>query len=72
MDIKHTNYVLCKNKFLIFFNRDFEKKKTNLYKIKLENVVSFLFFADILFRIMIKSFKTMRRAVGPSLRLKTN
>ena len=42
MDIKHTNYVLCKNKFLIFFNRDFEKKK-NLYKIKLENVVSFLF-----------------------------
>lgn len=43
MDIKHTNYVLCKNKFLIFFNRDFEKKKKNLYKIKLENVVSFLF-----------------------------
>ena len=71
MDIKHTNYALCKNKFLIFFNRDFVKKK-NLYKIKLENVVSFLFFADILFRIMIKSFKTMRRAVGPSLRLKTN
>ena len=51
MDIKHTNYALFKNKFLIFFNRDFGKKK-NLYKIKLENVVSFLFFADILFRIM--------------------
>ena len=55
-----------------YFSTGILEKKKNLYKIKLENVVSFLFFADILFRIMIKSFKTMRRAVGPSLRLKTN
>lgn len=54
-----------------YFSTRILKKKKNYKKIKLENVVSF-FFADILFRIMIKSFKTMRRAVGPSLRLKTN